>query len=635
MQPWNIQDSNDLYQIPRWSDGYFSINTKGHLMVLPRKGKKENSIDIMDVIEEIKRNGIAFPAVLRFHDILRNQVSSLNATFRSVIKKAGYDGKYTGVYPIKVNQMREVVEEVLDAGDKYNFGLEAGSKTELMAALALNENRKALTILNGYKDADYLKLALLGRKLNKRIIIVIEKYSELIDTLALAEKMNVIPMIGFRAKLMATGSGKWSTSGGERAKFGLTTSELLNAVALLKRKKKTHYAKLFHFHIGSQITDIRTIKDAITEAARLYTGLVKMGLPLEYFDVGGGLGVDYDGSKSTADSSINYTLKDYVEDVVYILQQICDLENVSHPHIVSESGRAISARHSFIAFKAFDSIKTVQTEFNTKIVKKEHILVSNMRDLWEDLTSKNIQEVYNDACQVKDESVSAFKLGVLSLIERAKIETFFWQICKKISSSIQEAEFVPEELNEINDFLAEQYLGNFSIFQSAPDSWAVEQLFPICPINKLNEKPEIRSTLADITCDSDGKIDKFIGEGETNNSILLHKIKKRDDYYLGIFLTGAYQDVMGDMHNLFGNMNEIHIFYDKNDTNNFYIEEIIPGNSAKDVLQDMQYNPQAMATFIKKELNRQIKEGNIPPKEGVKLSDFYEKCLNSYTYLDK
>ena len=634
-EQWDVEKSIELYNIERWGDGHFSANEQGELIIIPNRKKKENAISITKVIDEIKDHKIKFPVVLRFHDILREQVIQLNQTFQKVIKKAGFTGNYIGVYPIKVNQMREVIEEVVDVGTPYNYGLEAGSKPELLSALALNTNKNALTILNGFKDKDYLRLGLLGRKLNKKVIVVIEKFSELQELLELSEEMNVDPMIGFRVKLSTQGSGKWSKSSGEKAKFGLTMAEVLKAIKVLKQHKKTSYAKLFHFHIGSQITDIRTIKDAITEGARIFAGMVKLGLPLEYIDVGGGLGIDYDGSKSTVDSSINYTLKDYVEDVVYIIQQICDLEEIAHPNIITESGRAISARHSFVVFKVFDRIKTLDMEFNTDEIVNEHILVSNFRELWEELTPKNIHEAYNDACQFKTECASAFKLGVLSITERAIVETLFWKICHKIREFMDDLDFIPDELQELDNYLAQQYLGNFSIFQSVPDLWAIDQLFPVVPLTRLNEQPTVISSLADITCDSDGKIDKFIGPEDVNTTIPLHRLKKGEDYYLGIFLTGAYQDVMGDMHNLFGKLNEIHLFTDDDDESKFYIEEIIPGNTAEDVLRTMQYNPEAMASFIKKSLTREIQFGNIPAKEGVWLSDFYEKCLKSYTYLDK
>lgn len=638
---WTIEDANKFYQIDRWGQGYFSVNELGRIAIHPNKENVDNKngpvIDILDVINEIKDQKIAFPVVVRFHDILRNRVMELNKTFTKVIETAEYKGKYTGVYPIKVNQMREVVEEILDAGEQFNFGLEAGSKPELLAALAMNQNQDALTVLNGYKDKMYLRLALLGRKLGRKVIIVIEKYSELIETLEVAEEMKIDPIIGFRAKLSSRGTGKWSESGGDRAKFGLTTAELLRAVELLKKENKLEYVKLFHFHIGSQITDIRTIKDAITEGTRLFVNLIKQGVPLEYLDVGGGLGIDYDGSKSTMDSSTNYSITDYVEDVVYIIKQICDLEKIPHPNIVSESGRAIAAGHSCVIIKAFDQIRTALLDYPIEKDKSklEHVIVSNFRDLWNDLTIMNYQETYNDARQLKEESINAFKLGVLSLQEKATIETLYWKICYKISEMIKGLEFVPEDLEGLADSLATQYLCNCSFFQSVPDSWAIDQLFPVVPLMRLNEEPTVRCTLADITCDSDGKIDEFIGNRSTQKTLPLHTLNKDEEYYLGIFLTGAYQDVMGDMHNLFGKLHEVHIFCDDEDPTDFYIEEVVKGHSARDILSDMQYNTESMAYTIKKALDKKVQEGKISPREGVRLTDFYEDSLDSYTYLEK
>jgi arginine decarboxylase len=631
---WAIQDSDELYGISRWGNGYFSINDKGHLTILPEQRKDGPTIDITEVIEEIRAKNILFPTVIRFHDILRSQVVNLNRTFRDVIENAGYHGHYYGVYPIKVNQMREVVEEIIDAGAPYNFGLEAGSRPEILAALAMNSNRDSLTVLNGYKDEDYLRLALLGRKLGRKMIVVIEKFSELPLLLKLSREMNIEPMIGLRAKLSAEGSGRWAESGGERAKFGLTVPEILNAIKLLKDAGKQDYLKLLHFHVGSQITDIRTVKDAITEGARIYAKIAQMNIDLEYFDVGGGLGIDYDGSRSTAYSSTNYTMRDYIEDVVYILKQVCDLEEVKHPHIVSESGRFISASHSCVIFNVFDYIRQGNTHFPTEPITGEHIMVSNMRDLLKDMRPNNIQETYNDAVQLKEQSINAFKLGILGLEERAKIETMYWSISFRINSMLKEMEFIPEGLKQLEGVLSQQYLCNFSIFQSTPDSWAIGQLFPIVPLTRLNEKPTEACTLADITCDSDGKIDEFIDVQQVKQSLMVHRLQSDQHYYMGIFLTGAYQEVMGDMHNLFGCLNEVHIFCDDEDPTDFYIEEFIPGTTCDQALAQLQYNAQFLASIIKKTVDSQVHRGKLNPREGVNLVDFYEDCLKSYTYLE-
>lgn len=630
---WTIEDSERIYHISRWGDGYFTINDKGNLAVLPSRRADGPTIDIAEVIEEMKKEKIGFPAVIRFHDILRAQVKNLNRTFREVIEESNYEGRFMGVYPIKVNQMREVVEEIVDAGAPYHFGLEAGSKPELLSVLALNSNKQSLTILNGYKDRDYLKLALLGLKMGRNVIVVVEKFSELTALLELSQEMKIRPVIGLRCKMSVKGRGKWAESGGDRAKFGLTISELIQAVQFLKERDLLDCLKLFHFHIGSQITDIRTIKDAISEGARIYAKLIKMGADVRYMDVGGGLGIDYDGSRSTNESSMNYSLNDYCEDIVYGLKQVCDIEEVPHPNIITESGRFITAHHSCVISKVVDKIETSYTNFDTKKLTDEHHLVGNMRDLLKEVKPEYLQTIVNEADQLKEDGINAFRLGVISLEERAKIETLYWQVHKEAVKQLKKLEFLPEDLAHLEDYLAPQYLCNFSIFQSAADSWAIDQLLPVAPISRLNEQPENLCSIADITCDSDGKIDRFIDIDETRKTLPLHNIKEGEDYYVGMFLTGAYQDVMGDMHNMFGRVNEVHVFCDDDDPSDFYIEEYVKGNSAQYVLGTMQYNPEYMAHVIKKNIDKQVQRGKLSPREGVKLVDFYEDCLNSYTYL--
>lgn len=637
IEDWNVQHADEVYQISRWGEGYFQVSEKGDLCVSPTNtGKNGPVINMMEVVEEIKSKGIEFPAVIRFHDILRSQVTMLNKTFRETIEEAKFNGNYCGVYPIKVNQMREVVEEIVDAGGPFNYGLEAGSKPELIAALAMNLNQNSLTVVNGYKDKDLLRLALLGNQLGRKVIVVVEKYTELLDLIALSEEVGVEPMIGLRAKISTKSSGKWASSGGDYAKFGLTITEILQAVKYLKSINKTHCLKLFHFHIGSQIPDIRTIKDSISEGARIYAKLWKEGAKLEFFDVGGGVGLNYDGTRSNSPSSTNYTTKDYVADVVYILKQICDLEDVPHPNIVSESGRAITAHHSCVVTNVFGALKIGEaSNFNTDKVVNENILVTNMRDLSIELTEKNYQEVYNDATKHKEESISAFKLGILTLDERAKLETLYWQICKKITIHASHDEYAPDEILHLKSQMAHQYLCNFSIFQSAPDTWAIGQILPVLPIHKLNEKPTELCTLVDITCDSDGKIDTFLSVDGPTNTVPMHKLVKDEDYYIGLFMTGAYQDIMGDNHNCFGRLNEVHVFCDDDDPTDFYIEEVIMGNKASTVLSTLQYNPETLAQTMKTMIDTQVKRGKIRPREGVGLTDFYENCLKSYTYLKK
>jgi len=632
MKEMNREEADKLYGFSKWGEGFFDINANGELVVLPKKNKDGAKMAIPAIVREMEEMGIEFPAVIRFHDILRFQVKNLNKTFRKVIEEAEYQGRYVGVYPVKVNQMREVVEEILDAGSSYDYGLEAGSKSELLCVLAHNTNRNSLTILNGYKDDDYLRLALLGTQLDRKVVVVIEKYSELISIIRLSKELKIRPIIGIRGKLSVKGVGRWKNSSGDRAKFGLSISEIVRAVQYLKENGYDDCFKLFHFHIGSQISNIRSIKDAISEGVRIYCELFKMGINLEYFDVGGGLGVDYDGSKSNTDSSKNYNLQEYVSDIVYGLAQACDLEGVPHPNIVSESGRAITAHHSCVITNTLGCISPTDSYLNTKKLTGEHHLVSNMRELITELGTNNFQEVYNDARQLRDEILSGFKLGVVTLEGRAVAETLYWEICERIVTISKIADFIPDSLKELEETLYPQYLCNFSVFQSTADTWAIKQVLPIMPISRLNEFPSVNASIADITCDSDGKIDKFISDDGSHKSVPLHQLKENEAYYLGIFLTGAYQDVMGDMHNLFGRLNEVHVFSDDDDPTDFYIEEVIYGNSASQVLKTMQYNPSFMSQTVKKSIDKQVGRGKLSPREGVRLVDFYEYCLRGYTY---
>jgi len=631
---WTVDDSENIYRVKRWGAGYFEIGQNGNLQVIPDPSNTEMRIDFKAVVEEIKHEGIQFPVVVRFHDILRSQVALLNQTFQQTVKDAEYQGEYMGVYPIKVNQMREVVEEIVDAGAPFNYGLEAGSKAELLTVMALNTNTESLTILNGYKDQEFMQLALLSRKLGRKTIVVIEKFSELILLVKTAKELGIMPIVGVRSKMTVKGRGKWESSGGDRAKFGLTISEIINAARYLEENGMADCLKLLHFHIGSQLTDIRAVKESITEGAMIYTELHRMGFKLDYVDVGGGLGIDYDGSQSTNDSSRNYNMQEYVADIVYGMKQVCDLENVPHPTLVSESGRAITAHHSCVVTEVVGEIKAHGTGVATLAVDGEHVLVSDMRELAEIIDKQdNLQEIFNDASQFKEQAINAFKLRVISLEELAKIETLYWQIMKTVQLRLKDAEFVPEEMQELDFALSSQYLCNFSVFQSAADTWAIDQLLPVVPLTRMNEKPTINCSLVDITCDSDGKLDQFISESGISNIVPMHKLEPDDDYYLGLFLTGAYQDVMGDMHNLFGRLNEVHIFSHDEDPQGFYIEEMVKGSSVEDVLSIMQYHPSSMAKSLKKMIDVHVSQGKMKPREGVKWTDFYEDCLKGYTYL--
>lgn len=634
MANWSIDEAERVYGVSQWGGGYFQVGENGNVHITPVPEDQSIRIDFKSVLEEIRDEGVQFPVVVRFHDILRSQVASLNTIFRNTIEEAEYSGQYQGVYPVKVNQMREVVEEIVEAGAPFNYGLEAGSKAELLTVLAMNVNEQSLTILNGYKDAEFMQLALLGRKLGRKIVVVVEKYSELLLLVRTAKELDIEPIIGVRAKMTVKGRGKWESSGGERAKFGLTISEIIKTARYLESQGMAHCFKLLHFHIGSQLTDIRAVKEAMTEGARIYADLHKMGFPLDYVDVGGGLGIDYDGSKSTNESSRNYSMQEYVSDVVYGMKEMCDLEGVPHPTLVSESGRAITAHHSCVVTEIVGEIKSNSAQVDTAAAKGEHIFVKNIREVLDTLDDQtNMQEVYNDASQYKEQALDAFKLRVLNLEELAKIESIYWQIMERLQVWYAKEEYVPEELQELDYSLSSQYLCNFSVFQSAADTWAIDQLLPVVPLTRMNERPTINCSLVDITCDSDGKIDQFSIGREITDVLPMHPLKKDEPYYVGLFLTGAYQDVMGDMHNLFGRLNEVHIFSYDDDPEDFYIEEVVKGSSVEDVLNIMQYNPRAMAQDMKRLIDKQISTGNINPREAVRWTDFYEDCLSGYTYL--
>lgn len=634
---WDIEQADALYGVSGWGAGYFQIGENGNLQITPDNAKPHMRIDMQTVIDEIQLEGIQFPVVVRFHDILRHQVTYLNQTFDRVIEEAEYQAQYNGVYPVKVNQMREVVEEIVDAGEPYQYGLEAGSKAELIAVLAYNTNEGALTVLNGYKDDEFMQLAFLGQKLGRKVLIVIEKFSELILAVKYAKQMGVTPMLGLRAKMSVKGRGKWEGSGGDRAKFGLTIAEIIQAAEYLQAEGMPEALKLLHFHIGSQLTDIRAVKEAINEGALIYAEMHHLGYPIEYLDIGGGLGIDYDGSNSTSDHSRNYTIDEYVADVVYGIKEVCDLEKVPHPTIVSESGRAITAHHSCVITEVLGEIRPDSANLDLrKDDDDEHILLTNMRELAAIVDdAHNFQEVFNDATSYKEQAADAFRFRVLGLRELGIIETLYWQIMAKVREHYQGQEFVPEEVQELDFKLSSQYLCNFSIFQSAADTWAIDQILPVVPLTRLNERPTVNSSLVDITCDSDGKLDQFAVGREVTNILPLHQLKRAEPYYLGVFLTGAYQDVMGDMHNLFGRLNEVHIFSYDDDPQDFYIEEYVPGTSVQDVLSIMQYNPAAMAQSLKKQIDKLIASKAMRPREAVKWNDFYEDCLSGYTYMKR
>ena len=633
MKVWSVEDSLKTYNIENWGLHYFGINTKGNMVVHPKQSPSQ-SIDVKEIVDDIVARGIKLPVLIRFQDILRHRVVMLNEAFKKAIEENNYKGRYQGVYPIKVNQLREVVEEILDAGLPYEHGLEAGSKAELLVSIAMNTNPNSLILCNGYKDHSLIKTALQGLKLGKRVIIIVEKLSELYQVMKVAKEVGVRPMLGMRSKLQTRGSGKWESSGGDSAKFGLTTPEILQAVKTLKEEGMTDCLKLVHFHIGSQITDIRTIKDAAKEGARVYSKLRKMGLDIEYLDVGGGLGVDYDGSRTSFNSSINYSLQEYVSDIVYTIQEVCAAEEVPEPNIVSESGRAIVAHHSLLVLNVFGNIEVGATPYQLEETPDENDVVREMREVLSNVSPKNLLESYHDALQRKEEAFSMFKLGFLDLEDKAKVENLFWKICHSLNKQLGGQKYVPEELQNMAKHLADQYMCNFSLFQSAPDHWAIQHLFPIAPLHRLNEEPMRQGTLVDITCDSDGKVDKFIDLRDVRDTLALHQLNGQP-YYLGMFLVGAYQDIMGDVHNLFGRVNEVHVFEDVEEPGGYYIEEIIHGNTVAQIISTIQYNPTELAKMVKVSIDSQVKLGVIKPREGVDLLNDYEQRLNEYTYIDQ
>ena len=632
MKVWNVEDSLKTYNVDNWGLQYFGVNAKGNLTVRPRQAANP-VIDMKEVVDDIVSRGIKLPVLVRFQDILRNRVIGLNESFKKAIEEAGYKNRYMGVYPIKVNQLREVVEEIVDAGAPFQMGLEAGSKAELHAAIAMNTTVDSLILCNGYKDDSIIRMALLGNKIGKRVIIIIEKLTEAYQVVRISKELGVRPSVGIRAKLHTRGSGKWESSGGDNAKFGLTTPEVLQVINLLRQENMLDCAKLVHFHIGSQITDIRTIKDAVKEGARVYAKLKKMGVGLEFLDVGGGLGVDYDGSRTSSNSSVNYSVQEYVNDVVYTIQEVCAAEEVPEPIIVSESGRALVAHHSVLIINVFGNIEMGSTPIQFEQTPEESELVCQMRDILANLSGKNLSESYHDALQRWEESSSLFKLGFLDLEDKAKVENLFWRICLQINKLMVGQKYIPEDLIEMSKHLSDQYLCNFSLFQSAPDYWAIQQLFPIMPIHRLQEEPIRNATLVDITCDSDGKVDRFIDLKDVRDTLPLHAFNG-NPYYIGMFLMGAYQDIMGDVHNLFGRVNEVHVFEDPEEPSGYYIEEIIAGNTVGEILSTIQYNTQELTKLLKTTIDTQVKSGTLKPREGVDILNTFELGLKEYTYID-
>jgi arginine decarboxylase len=630
---WDIPSAISLYNVDRWGSGYFSINRSGNVQVMPTQQESLN-IDLMEVVQEARERGMSFPLVVRFQDLLRHRVETINRAFQSAIAEARYQNVYKGVFPIKVNQLREVVEEIIDAGSPYHFGLEAGSKPELIAALAVHRDPDSLIICNGYKDLTYIKLALLGRKLGKLTIIVVEKLEEVRQIVQLSKDMGVQPILGLRVRLKVKGHGRWATSGGENAKFGLSTADLVAASNYLKDEGMVDALRLVHFHVGSQVSDIGVVKRAVREAARFFAKLAHMGHPMEFIDVGGGLGVDYDGSRTAFDSSMNYTLQEYARDVVYNIMDVVDSEKVSHPTIVSEGGRAIVAHHSVLIVEAFGSIEKGTADLALQVKETDPKLLADIVEIQRSLTKQNRMENLHDAQQVKEQAQSMFELGLLDLESKAKIETIYWQIAESVVDLCRGMRYVPDEVKELEISLGDQYLCNFSVFQSLLDHWALGQLFPIMPIHKLQYPPDRNGTLVDITCDSDGKVSKFIDLQDVKETLPLHRINNGEPYYLGFFLLGAYQDIMGDLHNLFGRVNEVHIFLDEDEDSGWYIEEVIQGSTVISVLSMTQWDQNELVRLVKGQVDAAIKSDRLKPNEAMRILNDYERGLGGYTYLN-
>jgi arginine decarboxylase len=636
-EPWDIQKARNLYNIHRWGAKYFDINEAGRVIAKPLRDTGA-AVDLTDVIEEAKARGLKFPVLIRFQDILRHRVESINMAFRNSITEFNYQGRYRGVFPIKVNQLREVVEEILDAGKLFDFGLEVGSKPELFAGLALQSQLGSLIVCNGYKDASFIRMALLGTKLGKKVIMVVEKLEELRQIITISRQLGVEPVIGIRARLLSKGGGKWADSAGENAKFGLSTAELLVATEMLKTENLSHCFKLLHFHIGSQVPDILIVKRAIQEAARFYAKLYKMGFQIELLDVGGGLGVDYDGSRSAFDSSTNYTLQEYANDVIYYICDVCNTEKVPHPDIISESGRAVVAYHSVLIVEVFGAIAKIRRDDHLQYGENEHPLVKELLDIRKNLPKLNKLEGYHDALERKEDAQHMFTLGMLDLPEKAKIENLYWEISRAVADSFKDQAYVPEEIRKLEDILGDQYLCNFSVFQSLLDHWALGQLFPIMPVARLNERPTREGTLVDITCDSDGQVNKFIDLRDVRDTLPLHQLNTNgngqiEPYYLGFFLMGAYQDIMGDLHNLFGRVNEVHVFLDPDEPAGYYVEEIIEGTTIVQALDSVQYDEKELKRQMKAQIDEAIKSDRMKPSEAMRLLDDYERGLKEYTYL--
>ncbi len=632
MRKWRIDDSAELYNINGWGLKYFSINDKGHVAVTPREGYA--SVDLKEVMDELRVRDVTAPILLRFPDILDNRVEKISKCFKQAANEYNYQAKNFIIYPIKVNQVRQVVEEIVSHGKKFNIGLEAGSKPELHAVLATNIAEDALIICNGYKDENYIELALLAQKMGRKIYLVVEKPVELYQITEIAKRLKIAPNIGIRIKLSSSGSGKWEESGGDQSKFGLNSSELLEALDFLEKNKMMDCLRLIHFHIGSQITKIRRIKNALREATQFYVQLSKMGFDIDFIDIGGGLGVDYDGTRSSAsESSMNYSIQEYANDSVSALVDACEKNGLKQPNIITESGRSLSAHHSILVFDVLETASLPIWKDNEELDENSHELARELYDIWDRLNQPRLLESWHDAQQIREEALDRFSLGLLDLRTRAQIEKLFWSVAREVGEIAASQKHVPDELRKIAKMIPDKYFCNFSLFQSLPDLWAIDQVFPIMPIARLEEKPTRTATLQDITCDSDGKIANFItNHGTSSSSLPVHPLKAGEPYYLGVFLVGAYQEILGDMHNLFGDTNAVHISVYKD---RYEIDQIIDGETVAEVLDYVQYNPKKLVRNVETWVTASMKAGKISPEEGREFLSNYRSGLYGYTYLER
>ena len=630
MRKWRIEDSEELYNITGWGASYFGINEKGHVSVTPRKDGV--AVDLKELMNELQLRDMSAPVLVRFPDILDNRIEKTANCFQIAAEEYGYKAQNFIIYPIKVNQMRPVVEEIISHGKKFNLGLEAGSKPELHAVIAMNTDSDSLIICNGYKDENYIELALLAQKMGKRIFLVVEKMNELRLIARLAKQLGVRPNLGIRIKLASSGSGKWEESGGDASKFGLTSSELLEALDYLEQKDMKECLKLIHFHIGSQITKIRRIKTALREASQFYAQLHAMGFNVEFVDIGGGLGVDYDGTRSSnSESSVNYSIQEYVNDSISTFVDVADKNNIPHPNIITESGRSLTAHHSVLIFEVLETASLPEMDENWEPGPNDHELVQELYEIWDNLNQSRMLEAWHDAQQIREEALDLFSHGIVDLKTRAQIERLYWSVTREINQMALSLKHAPEELRSLSKLLADKYFCNFSLFQSLPDAWAIDQLFPIMPIQRLDERPDRSATLQDITCDSDGKIANFISTRNISNHLPVHSLKGKEPYYIGVFLVGAYQEILGDLHNLFGDTNAVHISVDGK---GYSIDQLIDGETVAEVLDYVQYNPKKLVRTLETWVTKSVKAGKISLEEGKEFLSNYRSGLYGYTYLE-